>query len=71
MMDVEYIYNREGRRTGVIIPIDLWDKISHLAEVGQEDKGVWDPSKYSGMYKNLKVDVKKESKALRDEWTRI
>jgi hypothetical protein len=69
-MDVEYIYNREGRRTGVIIPIDLWDRISHLAESGQEDECVWDPSKYRGMYKNLKVDVKKESKALRDEWAR-
>jgi hypothetical protein len=69
-MDVEYIYNREGRRIGVIIPVDLWDKISHLAESDQEDKGIWDPSKYRGIYKNLKVDTKKESKALRDEWTR-
>jgi hypothetical protein len=29
-----------------------------------------DPSKYSGMYKDLMVDVKKESAALRGEWTR-
>jgi len=28
-------------------------------------------SKYSGMYKDLKVNVKKESNALRDEWTKI
>ena len=69
-MDVEYIYNREGRRTGVIVPIDLWDKISHLAGRIQEDKSIWDPSEYNGMYKDLKVDVRKESKALRDEWTR-
>lgn len=72
IMEVQYIYNQEGRRTGVIVPIDLWDRLSRLAEECQEeDKGEWDPSKYRGMYKDLKVDVKKESKALRDEWTRI
>jgi hypothetical protein len=35
-----------------------------------DDKTDWDPSKYRKMYKNLKVDVKKESAALRNEWTR-
>ena len=29
-----------------------------------------DPSKYKGMYRDLKVDVKKESADLRDEWER-
>ena len=35
-----------------------------------DGKADWDPSKYRKMYKNLKVDVKKESAALRNEWTR-
>jgi hypothetical protein len=69
-MEVQYVYDEEGRRTGVIVPIGLWNKISHLAEV-QEEKAGWDPTKYRGMYKNLKVDVKKESTSLRDEWTRM
>ncbi len=30
-----------------------------------DGKADWDPSKYRGMYKDLKVDVKKESAALR------
>ncbi len=29
-----------------------------------------DPSKYKGMYRDLKVDVKKECANLRDEWER-
>ena len=70
-MEVQYIFDEEGRRTGVIVPIDLWSKMSRLAERTQEGKNDWDPSKYRGMYKNLKVDVTKESRALRDEWTRI
>lgn len=70
-MEVQYVYDEEGRQTGVIVPIDLWNRISHLAEAVKEGKAEWNPSKYRGMYKNLKVDVKAESKALRDEWTRI
>jgi hypothetical protein len=70
-MEVQYVYDEEGRRTGVIVPIDLWNRISHLAKEAEEGKGEWEPSKYRGMYKNLKVDVRAESKALRDEWARI
>jgi hypothetical protein len=41
-------------------------EVQHVCD-GNTD---WDPSKYRGMYKNLKVDVKKESADLRNEWTR-
>jgi len=70
-MEVQYIYDEEGRQTGVIVPINLWNKMSHLVELDQKGKTDWDLSKYRGMYKDLKVDVKKESAALRDEWTRV
>ncbi len=69
-MEVQYIYDEEGRQTGVIVPIELWNRISNLGKLAREEKSEWDPSKYRGMYKNLKVDVTKESKSLRDEWTR-
>jgi hypothetical protein len=69
-MEVQYVYDEEGRRTGVLVPITLWNKISHLA-VARDEKTDWDPTKYRGMYKNLKVDVVKESKTLRDEWARM
>ena len=69
-MEVQYIYDEEGRRTGVIVPIELWNKIRNPEKLGRQEKGEWDPSKYRGMYKKHKVDVTKESKSLRDEWTR-
>ena len=69
-MEVQYIYDEEGRRTGVIVPIELWNKIRNPEKLGRQEKGEWDPSKYRGMYKNLKIDVRTESKSLRDEWTR-
>jgi uncharacterized membrane protein len=40
------------------------------AQNDDEDRTDWDPSKYRGMYKDLNANVKKESAALRDEWTR-
>ncbi len=70
-MEVQYVYDEDGRKTGVIIPINLWNKISYLVSRDQEEKTNWDPSKYRGMYKDLKVDVKKESAALREEWMRV
>jgi hypothetical protein len=69
-MEVQYVYDEDGRQTGVIVPIHLWNKISHLVSWGQREKSEWDPSKYRRMYKDLEIDVKEESAALRDEWTR-
>ena len=40
------------------------------AQYDYDDKTDWEPSKYRGMYKDLNMDAKKESAALRDEWTR-
>jgi hypothetical protein len=69
-MEVQYVYDEDGRQTGVIVPIHIWNKISHLVGGGQKEKSEWDPSKYRGMYRDQKIDAKKESAALRDEWTR-
>ena len=69
-MDVQYVYDEAGRQTGVIVPIHLWNRLSRLAGESRKEKSDWDPSKYMGMYRDLKIDVKKESAALRDEWTR-
>jgi hypothetical protein len=69
-MDVQYVYDEDGRQTGVILPINIWNRISHLIEGRGENKSDWDPSKYRGMYRDLDIDVKKESASLRDEWTR-
>jgi hypothetical protein len=41
-----------------------------MKRLARKEKDEWNPSKYRGMYKKHKVDVTKESKSLRDEWTR-
>lgn len=69
-MGVQYICDAEGRKTGVIVPIDLWDSLNAEKPVG-ERVGVPDPGKYRGIYRNLNVDLKAEIRNLRDEWNRI
>ena len=67
-MKVEYVYNEKGEKTGIILPIELWDKVSPLIEKKREER-VIDLSKYKGIYKNMKnLDI--EIKKLREEWTR-
>ena len=67
-MKVEYVYNEKGEKTGIILPIELWDKVSPLIEKKREER-VIDLSKYKGIYKNMKnLDI--EIKKLREEWIR-
>lgn len=61
MEKIEYIYDKNGKIKAVVIPISLWEEIK---------KKIFNPSEFRGIYKDLKVDVDKESKELRDEWER-
>ncbi|NMX21217.1 hypothetical protein C5S30_02020 [ANME-1 cluster archaeon GoMg4] len=71
-MEVRYVYDEKGRRTGVIIPTELWNEIKGKIEVGErkEKKGVFTPSEYRGIYKDLVVDLEEAARSLREEWTR-
>lgn len=69
-MGVQYIYDTEGRKTGVIVPIDLWDSLS-TGKPANKQIGVPNPGKYRGIYRNLKADLKAEIRSLRDEWNRL
>ena len=64
-----FMMEKAGRLASLFQSI-FGNKMSHLVGRDHEGKADWDPSKYRGMYKDLKVDVKKESAALRNEWTR-
>ncbi len=37
---------------------------------GLEEKRIFNPSKYRGIYKELRFDLEGEIEKLRDEWTR-
>ncbi len=71
-MGVQYIYDAKGRKTGVIVSIDLWDAISAGKPIdNRTGVGSPDPRKYRGIYRDLKVDLKAEIQSLRDEWDRV
>jgi hypothetical protein len=36
---------------------------------GIEEKRIFNPSKYRGIYKELRIDLEGEIEKLRDEWT--
>ena len=69
-MGVQYICDAEGRKTGVIVPIDLWNSLTAEKTAGKR-VGVLDPGKYRGIYRGLNVDLNAEIRNLRDEWNRI
>ncbi len=66
-MGVQHIYDADGRKTGVIVPVDLWDCAERA---GEEEIGVSDPRKYRGVYRDRDVDLQDEIRKLRDEWNR-
>ena len=69
---VQYVYDEKGRRTGVIIPTELWNEVKSKIEIGGKVKKgeVVNPSEYKGIYKDLGADLEKEARSLRGEWTR-
>lgn len=66
---VQYVYDENGRRTGVIIPAALWNEVKSKMEMGEKGEVV-NPSEYRGIYKDLGTDLEKEARSLRGEWIR-
>ena len=60
---IEYVYGKNGKIEGVIIPIDAWEKIKMK---------FFDPSKYRGIYRNRKNKfyLDEALEELRTEWER-
>jgi len=69
-MGVQYICDAEGRKTDVIVPIDLWESLT-AEKPADRPIGVSEPSRYRGIYRDRDLDLKAEVRNLRDEWDRI
>jgi|GEM_PF-733751 hypothetical protein len=69
-MGVHYICDAEGRKTDVIVPIDLWESLT-AGKPADGPVGVAEPARYRGMYRDLDLDLEAEAKILRDEWDRV
>lgn len=70
-MEVQYVYNEEGKKTYIMLPVELWDEISHETKLETDKKMVFKPSKYKGVYESPKLKLDEEIKSLRDEWIRV
>lgn len=68
-MEIQYVYDESGKRTAVIIPVQLWNEIRLKMKEGEKEQ-VFNPSKYRGIYKNWTVNLEDEVKKLRREWVR-
>lgn len=70
-MSIRYVYDSKGRKTDVIVPIEIWNKDkSRISKGKKETKKNLILSKYKGIYKDLNIELDKEIKNLRDEWVR-
>jgi len=59
-MEIQYIYDAKGKQVGVMIPVELWNKMKHKMIPKKE----LIPSRYRGIYKNLSINLEQEIKSL-------
>jgi len=64
---VEYVYNEQGEKTGVIIPVSIWNKISGALKEPEKKGG--SVKQYRGMLKDTE-NLDARLRELRDEWDR-
>ena len=60
-MQVQYVYDENGKKTGVIVPIALWEKVSPRHKSSTKKTAAFDPSKFRGLYRNLAINLKERT----------
>ncbi len=65
-MQIQYVYDADGRRTGVIIPIDLWERTAGQLEPRRRCRF----DDFYGIYRDHIQDPDAVASDLRDEWDR-
>ncbi len=65
-MEIQYVYDANGRRTGVIIPIDLWERTVGSLEPRRRCRF----DDVYGIYRDLIRDPDAIASGLRGEWER-
>ncbi|KAF5041329.1 MAG: hypothetical protein KO254_13150 [Methanoculleus marisnigri] len=68
-MGVQYICDADGRKTDVIVPIDLWESLT-AEKPADEPIAVAEPARYRGIYRDRDLDLETEAQNLRNEWNR-
>lgn len=67
---VYYIRDAEGRKTDVIVPIDLRESLT-AEKPADRPIGVAEPARYRGICPDLDLDLEAETRSLRNEWGRV
>ncbi len=73
-IEIRYLYDQNGNRTDVVIPISVWSEdIEQIVKGKISEEGTFDPAKYMGIvhYSGTPEDLDKEIKHLRNEWERL
>ncbi len=65
-MEIQYVYDANGRRTGVIVPIDLWERTVGSLEPRRRCRF----DDVYGIYRGLVRDPDAIASDLRGEWER-
>ncbi len=69
-MQVQYVYDENGKKTSVIVPITLWQKILRRKSSASDNRD-FDPSRYRGLFRNLGIKIDHEIDMMRQEWERV
>ena len=72
--EIRYLYDQNGNRTDVVIPISAWSEdIAQIIMGKITNKEKFDPADYIGIvhYTGSSEDLDKEIKHLRNEWERL
>jgi hypothetical protein len=73
-IEIRYLYDQNGNRTDVVIPISAWsEEIEQIIKGKISEEEIFDPAKYMGIvhYTGTSEDLDKEIKHLRNEWERL
>lgn len=67
MDQIQYVQDSQGRKTAVLIPIELWDQ--WRGDEGQAlHKDSFSIKKYRGILKGAEIRGREEETRMRDEW---
>lgn len=72
--EIRYVYDQNGNRTDVIIPISVWSEdIEEMIRGKIRKKKEFDPADYIGIihYSGTPEDLDQEIRHMREEWDRI
>jgi len=63
---IQYVYDGDGHKTAVIVPIDLWEKAGITIIEGK----TCDISHFYGAYRDCMPNPDTIARSMRDEWDR-